>query len=204
MAQQPGNSAAHPRRQDANTESSRVRGRDARTNNRSQSLALAAETNAEGTGGSDAQAAAAENPTGATTVAGSNGAARGRYTRDDEGFLTRIPRRRASPTRGSRQGSTLRVAPFASRCFVWVYNLHIETTAEEVKTYVGELLEDQDVKVEQPTLKRTDSAAFMVSCQKKHFNTLLAAESWEEHVRVRPYRHPNRAPAAVVPQRESH
>ena len=77
------------------------------------------------------------------------------HTRDEEGFLTRVPRKtlqRRNAVKGAREGSKLRVAPSAAKSFLWVYNLHTECTAAEVEAYVKELIEDHDV-----TLEKTDT-----------------------------------------------
>ena len=116
----------------------------------------------------------------------------GRFYRDQDGFMTRAPRNRNRPEslRGTKQGNKLRVAPSASRCHMWVYNLHVDYTAAELEAYVKEILEDEDVTVNKPQLRRTDSSAFVVVCQRRHYETLMSADSWEENARVRPYRLP--------------
>ena len=121
-----------------------------------------------------------------------------RITRE-QGFLTRIPRRtlqRRNAVKGARKGSQLRVALSAAKSFLWVYNLHTECTAAEVEAYVKELIEDDDVTVEKSKLKRTESSAFIVTCKRRHQDTLLQPDSWEENVRVRIYRQPRVSSAA--------
>ena len=90
--------------------------------------------------------------------------------------------------RGSREGNRLRTAPVNDRCYVWVYNLHVDCTATEIEAYIKDILDDDDVNVEKPQLRRTDSSAFIVTCQRRHRDCLLDANTWEENVRVRPYR----------------
>ena len=129
-------------------------------------------------------------------------AQQGRYTADSEGFLTRVPRNRnvgrPQPTRGSRTGNRLRTVPVDDRCHTFVYNLHKECTALEVEAHIKEVLDDDDVTVIKPQLKRTDSSGFIVSCNRRHRDSLLDASTWEENVRARPYRPPRNAETAAA------
>ena len=120
----------------------------------------------------------------------------GQQSEEDDGFTTvnsRLRRRRTSrrePVMGTKQGNRLRVASSARRCHVWVYNLHVDCTAAELESYIKEMLDDDEIQVEKLQLKRTDSSAFIVSCHNRHYDSLLKGESWENDVRVRPYRLP--------------
>ena len=123
----------------------------------------------------------------------------GRYISDSEGFLSRAPRmrlnRRPKPIRGSREGNKLRVSPAATLCHIWLSNLHVECSEDEVRDYVRELTGDDSVAVEKPQLKRTDSSAFIVTAHERHLEILNDPESWELHVCVRPYRPARQATA---------
>ena len=95
-----------------------------------------------------------------------------RYTADIEGFLTHVLRNRNAgrpqPIRGSREGNRLRTVPVVDHCYTFVYNLHKECTSLEVETSIKEVLDDDDVTVFKPQLKRTDSSAFItLACKKK-------------------------------------
>ena len=71
-----------------------------------------------------------------------------------------------------------------------MYNLPVDCTAAELESYVKEMLDDDEIQVEKLQLKRTDSSEFIVSCHNRHYDSLLKGESWENDVRVRPYRLP--------------
>ena len=89
---------------------------------------------------------------------------------------------------GSRAENKLRIAPAATRCNMWVYNPHVDCTVVGMESYVKKIIENDEVYVEKPELKRTGSSAFIVTCARRHYETLLDPGSWEEHIRVRLYR----------------
>ena len=117
---------------------------------------------------------------------------------DGDGFTMQVSRRqKRRAVRGNREGNRLRLAPAATVCHLWVYNLHADCSAEELKAYVAEIIEDDEIKVEKPVLKRTDSSAFVVTCNRRHYDTLMSPNSWEENIRVRAYRMPRPSNASA-------
>ena len=77
--------------------------------------------------------------------------------------------------RGSREESRLRTVPVDDRCNTFVYNLHTERTAPEVEACIEEVMDDVDIMVIKLELKRTNSSAFVVNCNKRHSDCLLDA-----------------------------
>lgn len=96
-----------------------------------------------------------------------------RAVRDSEGFISRPPKTKSAvPTRPQ---------PTLGTCL-----LHVVRPGGLCE----DIIDDDDVKIKMPELKRADSSDFIVSCHKRHFDTLLSGESWRENARGGPYRHP--------------
>ena len=129
-------------------------------------------------------------------------APQGIHTADREGFLTRFPRKgiagRPQSIPGFCKGIRLRTVSIEDRCHAFVYNLHKECTALEVEAYIKEVLDDDDVTVIKPQLKRTYSSGFIRSCNRRHRDSLLDASTWEENMRARPYQPPRNAETAAA------
>ena len=134
----------------------------------------------------------------------------GRYIQDSEGFLHRasknnrhatgnlnqnVKNKRNPTIRGTKKGTALRVIP--PRRKIFVTNLHADTSAEDVTTYVKTVIEenDEDLSVERIQSRNPASkiASFVINCHKRHYDLLLLADSWEEDTRVRPF-YPARTP----------
>ena len=128
----------------------------------------------------------------------------GRFIQDEDGFITRVKKRKNNyqnlnpPVKGTRKGTTLRIAPASTKCQVFVYNLHPDYSAEEMECYVKSFLNDSEVTVTKPALKRTDSTAFVVTAHRRHRDTLMNGDSWEEETRVHVF-HPPRQPRGPIP-----
>ena len=118
------------------------------------------------------------------------------HVRDDEGFYKRdnSPRNRGAnrsqrprQTIGLGQRRKLRVVA-VQRFDVFVTRLHPDTSVEDIKENVHDVLGDAAVTVTKLRTRRDTYASFRVSCQQRpHYDALLDPYSWDEGALVREF-----------------